>query len=66
MELEQIFQKRQSRRSILRQLAILTGMGLTLDACHPFAAPTSDSSIKCVSDFIHHVLIASQENRTFD
>src|SRR2546428_7692994 len=69
VELQQFFHKRQSRRSILRQFGMLTGMGLALDACslqNPFATQISDSTTKGVSDFIQHVIIACQENRTFD
>ncbi len=56
MDLQQFFYKRQSRRKVLRQFGMLAGMSLALDACGrntPFAS-------------IQHVIIACQENRTFD
>src|SRR6266566_1479138 len=66
LELQQFFHKRQSRRSILRQFGMLTGMALTLDACDPFATQVSDTTLKGVSDYIQHVIIACQENHSFD
>jgi phospholipase C len=56
MDLQQFFYKRQSRRKVLRQFGMLAGMSLALDACGGNTAFES----------IQHVIIACQENRTFD
>jgi phospholipase C len=64
MDLQQFFYKRQSRRKVLRQFSMFAGMSLALDACgwnHP--SPTSTST---ALDAIQHVIIACQENHTFD
>ncbi len=64
MDLQHICNTRQSRRDALRTLGKLVGISLTLNACesgsHP-SAPTNGSL-----DSINHVLIACQENHTFD
>ncbi len=54
MDLQQFFYKRQSRRKVLRQFGMLAGMSLVLDAC------------STALDSIQHVIIACQENHTFD
>src|SRR5579864_7580862 len=67
MDLQQFFLKHQSRRSVLRQFGMLAGMSLALDACswsNPF--PTRTSTSEGGLDSIQHVVIACQENRTFD
>lgn len=64
MDLQQAFYKRQSRRKVLRQFGMLAGMSLALDACSwniPFLTSTS-----ATLDSIQHVIIACQENHTFD
>jgi len=59
MDLQQFFNKRQSRRKVLRQFGVLAGMSLTFDAC-------SGNSPSPPLDLIHHVIIACQENHSFD
>lgn len=64
MDLQQFTYKRQSRREVLRQLGMLAGMSLALDACSfNDHSPASTSS---ALDAIQHVIIACQENHTFD
>ncbi len=67
MDLQQWFNKRQSRRRTLQQLGVLAGAGLTLDA-GIFSASTAMASIAdpAAANPIKHILIACQENRTFD
>ncbi len=48
MDLQQFFNKRQSRRKVLRQFGVLAGMSLTFDAC-------SGNSPSPPLDLIHHV-----------
>ncbi len=64
MVLQQFFYKRQSRRKVLRQFSMFAGISLVLDACGLNApSPTSTST---AFDSIQHVIIACQENHTFD
>ncbi len=67
MDLEQLFNAHQSRRSMLRTLGALAGASLTLSACsgnQPVVTkPTLTANINTV---IKHVVIACQENHTFD
>jgi phospholipase C len=64
MGLQQFFYKRQSRRKMLRQFGMLAGMSLALDACSwNDPSPTSTST---APDSVQHVIVACQENRTFD
>ena len=64
MDLQQFFDQRQSRRKVLRQFGLLVGMSLALDACDwNDLSPTSAST---ELDPIQHVIIACQENRSFD
>jgi len=61
-----VFYRRQSRRRMLRNLGIVAGAGLSLDAGlvaikHAAASIPSSTPIP-----INHVLIACQENRSFD
>jgi phospholipase C len=65
MDLRQFIHQRQSRRSVLRQFGILAGMSLALDACS-WGKPVSPSSTAKALDPIKHVIIACQENHTFD
>lgn len=62
MELQQLLTARQSRRAALRTLGNLAGMSFALSACDTGAnAPTGP-----IKESITHVLVACQENRTFD
>ena len=70
MDLQMMF-RQQTRREALRTLSlgVLAGMGVSLEACGPGGntnptptAPTKPGSL----DSIKHVIIACQENRTFD
>jgi len=60
--------RRQSRREALRTLGVLAGMGVALDSCtfgnntNATPTPTGPGSLNS----IQHVVIACQENRTFD
>src|ERR1700694_4482946 len=65
MELQQIFTARQSRRAALRTIGTLAGMSFALEACDS-QNKIPAGPIKGNSDSIKHVLIACQENRTFD
>lgn len=56
----------QSRRSILRNLGILVGAGLALDAGTLTLSKTMASMSENSTNPINHVLIACQENRSFD
>jgi phospholipase C len=68
MDLQQRFNTRQSRRSVLRQLGALAGASLTLDACSgntfvpPRPGPTATGNLTSIK----HVVLACQENRSFD
>lgn len=63
MDLQQSFSMRQSRRSFLRQLGTLAGASLAVHACGATPSrPTGPGSI----DSLKHIVIACQENRTFD
>jgi len=67
MDLQHYFYMHQSRRSVLRQLGTLAGVSLALDAC----GTTPSGQTHTVSgsgsiDAIKHIVIACQENRTFD
>ncbi len=64
MDLQQVFYERRSRRKVLRQFGMLAGMSLALDTCvgkNPSPETTSNTL-----QSIKHVIIACQENRTFD
>src|SRR5713101_530642 len=63
MDLQQWFSVRQSRRRAIRNLSILAGIGLSIDA-GVFAAREVSASSQ--SNPIGHILIASQENHSFD
>jgi phospholipase C len=68
MDLQQYFEMPQSRRKVLQQFGALAGIGLALDACgtsgHTGVTPTLSGSGSIES--IKHIVIACQENRTFD
>src|SRR5215471_2271863 len=65
--LQQYFEIRQSRRKVLQQLGALASAGLILDACSSTQTrvtpnPSGPGSIESIK----HIVIACQENRTFD
>src|SRR5437868_3379324 len=64
MELQRLFETRQSRRDALRTLGALGAVSLTLEAC----GSNNSGPIAKNPDLntINHVVIAIQENRTFD
>jgi phospholipase C len=62
--LQQFFYQRQSRRKVLRQFGLLAGMSLALDACSE-NTPSPTSTLTEL-DTIRHVIVACQENRSFD
>src|SRR5207248_2895081 len=64
MELQRLFETRQSRRDALRTLGALGAVSLTLGAC----GSNNSGPIAKNPDLntINHVVIAIQENRTFD
>jgi phospholipase C len=68
MDLQQYFEMPQSRRKVLQQLGALAGIGVVLDACgtsgHTGVTPTPSGPGSIES--IKHIVIACQENRTFD
>ncbi len=64
MDLQQFFNARQSRRTVLRQIGVLAGASFALNACsstNPTVAPP-----KSDLNSINHILVACQENRSFD
>src|SRR6266516_3904313 len=69
-DLQHYFEIRQTRRRVLQQLVTLTGAGLALDACGSTPStktnltPTTSGPGSIAS--IKHIVIASQENRSFD
>lgn len=66
MNLRQWFSMQHSRRSVLKKFGILAGAGVALDA-GVFAANDALASMEqSGSNPINHILIACQENRTFD
>ncbi len=68
MDLQKYFEMPQSRRKVLQQLGALAGIGVALDACgtsgHTGVTPTPSGPGSIES--IKHIVIACQENRTFD
>lgn len=68
MDVQQVFNERQSRRAALQQIGLLVGASLTLGACEGLlVAPASPTPVAPGSPHsIQHVLIACQENHTFD
>jgi phospholipase C len=67
MDLQQFFHQRRSRRSVLRQFSALGGVSLTLSACswNDFLHLTPTSTPTTLNP-IQHVIVACQENRSFD
>ncbi len=66
MDPQQFFTVRQSRRSVLRQICTLVGASLTLDACTSTSNNPVVRSTKGDLRSIKHILVACQENRSFD
>ncbi len=70
MGLEQYFEKRLSRRNVLQQMGALAGVSLALNACG--TNPPTRTGVTPVAtgsgsiESIKHIVIACQENRTFD
>src|SRR5713101_2624270 len=64
MDLQELFNARQSRRSLLQTFGMLAGGSLLLDACSPNSSSPPPSKNGPAS--IKHVLVACQENRSFD
>src|SRR5947209_12457582 len=68
MDLQEWFSRRHSRRRMLQGLGTLAGAGLALEAgiftLNKARAFTVDDN--ATSNPINHILIACQENRTFD
>src|SRR5947209_17253806 len=67
MDLHQYFSTYQSRRSALRQLGTLAGVSLALNACgtSPSGHTPTVSGLGSINS-LQHIVIACQENRTFD
>lgn len=68
MDVQQYFSHRQSRRRVLRQLGSLAGISLALSACGG-TTPSGHTPVASGPgsiDSIQHIVIACQENRTFD
>src|SRR5438046_2506934 len=69
-DLQQYFEIRQTRRRVLQQLGALAGVGMALDACGSTPSPkksvTPTSSGRGSIESIKHIVIACQENRSFD
>ena len=69
-DLQQYFEIRQTRRRVLQQLSALAGVGLVLDACG--STPSNNKSVTPTLsgqgsiESIKHIVIACQENRSFD
>lgn len=68
MDAQEYFTTQHSRRSVLRQIGMLAAGSVALSACNApvTAPPTLGSSGPGSIESIQHVLIACQENRTFD
>src|SRR5260370_1925458 len=68
MDLQQYFSLGQSRRSVLRELGSLASVSLALNGCGG-RAPSGNTPVASGPgsiDSIQHIVIACQENRTFD
>ncbi|HEX6478601.1 MAG TPA: alkaline phosphatase family protein [Ktedonobacteraceae bacterium] len=65
MDLQRWFEERQSRRSVLRKIGMVAGAGLALDTSI-FTVGEAEAAAKPNNIPINNVLIACQENRTFD
>src|SRR5579884_2749862 len=65
MDFQRWLNSRQSRRDVLRQLGMLAGASLLLDGCMNQSTPVVTRP-KGFDDGIQHILLACQENRSFD
>ncbi len=66
MDLRRWLNMRLSRRQAIRNLGILAGIGLSIDAGVMAAHEVSASTVENDSDPIKHILVACQENHSFD
>jgi phospholipase C len=66
MDLRQWFSTRLSRRRAIRNLGILAGAGLSIDAGIFAASRVTAEKYASNSNPINHILIACQENHSFD
>ncbi len=66
MDLRQWFSMRLSRRRAIRALGILTGAGLSIDAGIFAASRVAAEKYVSNTNPINHILIACQENHSFD
>jgi phospholipase C len=66
MDLRDWFTTRQSRRSVLRNFGVLAGLSLSLEAGVFAVRRTRASMPRSDVNPVNHILIACQENRTFD
>ena len=66
MDLRQWFSMRLSRRRVIRNLGILAGAGLSIDAGIFAASRVTAEKYASNANLINHILIASQENHSFD
>jgi len=66
MDLRQWFTTRLSRRRAIRNLGILAGAGLSIDAGIFAASKVTAEKYASNSSSINHILIACQENHSFD
>lgn len=66
MDLRTWFSKRQSRRRALRSIGMMAGAGLAVDAGILAAEKMTATALTSQPSPIKHVLIASQENHSFD
>jgi phospholipase C len=66
MDLRNWFSKRQSRRRALRNIGMLAGAGLAIDAGVLAAENVTAIALTSKPNPIQHILMACQENRSFD
>ena len=66
MDLHNWFKLRQSRRKVIRNLGILAGAGIAIDAGLLVAERVAASALSQHPNLINHILIACQENHSFD
>lgn len=66
MDLRNWFSKRQSRRRALRNIGMMAGAGLAIDAGVLVASKVTATALTSSPNPIQHILIACQENHSFD
>src|SRR5437763_10497742 len=66
MDLRQWFNERLSRRSAIRKLGILAGASFSLDTGLFAVSKVAAEELKSKTNPINHILIACQENHSFD